>query len=244
MSSLSKSFALILILIMVVSSVSLLMVKPANAQSIPKPSVPQFSINIAEHSYIVPEKISIDPYTGAKSTIPAYTVTNVTLTVTITNSPLATAYLLEVKGHYASDWDYLTMDYSMGGIINITAFAYSGAQTVITLSGTGDSQVSLGFSNHWSITVPSGGKLDFRLEAINGEVGSRVFGGSIYVGESSDWSNTQTVTVPASSTFTSTSPTPTVPEFPTLTILLVFIVLPLFSIVVLAKKHLSKITKS
>ena len=89
------------------------------------------------------------------------------------NSPLATAYLLEVKGHYTSDWDYLTMDYSMGGIINITAFASSGAQTVITLSGSGGSQVELGFSDHWSITVPSGGKLDFRLEAINGEVGSR-----------------------------------------------------------------------
>ncbi len=207
MGCLSKGLALVLILIVAISTVSLLMVEPAGAQTLPKPSVPQSSINFAEHSYVVPEKISIDPFTGAKSTMQAYTVINVTLTVTVTNSPLATAYLLEVKGHYTSDWDYLTMDYSMGGIINITAFASSGAQTVITLSGSGGSQVELGFSDHWSITVPSGGKLDFRLEAINGEVGSRVFGGSIYVGESSDWSPTQTITMPASSV--SASPTET-----------------------------------
>jgi hypothetical protein len=220
MGKIGKTFALFLTLAIIMSCLTLLIVKPANAESTSKPPVPQFSTNISDHTYVVPEQVSIDQYTGAKTTIPAYSVINVTLTVTIANSPLATAYVLEVKGHYGSDWLRPTMNDPMSnGIFNITALTSSGAQTVITLSGSGDTQVTLGFSDHWSITVPSGGQLDLRLEAINGEVGSRVFGGSIYVGESSDWSPVQTITIPENLTSPSQSspsptptPSPTVPE--------------------------------
>jgi hypothetical protein len=56
MGSSGKSFALILILIISFSSLSLLLIKPACAQSqsIPTPSVPEFSVKLADHSYDVP----------------------------------------------------------------------------------------------------------------------------------------------------------------------------------------------
>ena len=46
-----KSLALILFLVMVVSSLSLLMVKPANAQTIAKPSLPEFTVQVVEYGY-------------------------------------------------------------------------------------------------------------------------------------------------------------------------------------------------
>ena len=55
MGSSGKSFALILILIMAISSLSLLVLKPANAQIIPKPSVPEFTVQfVVDTSYIAP----------------------------------------------------------------------------------------------------------------------------------------------------------------------------------------------
>jgi hypothetical protein len=206
--------AVSLALLLLIMAASLITVKPISAQATPNPPVPNFSIDFVEHSYVVPENISIDPYTGEKSTIPTHNVTTLTLTVTVTNSPSATAYLLGVKGHYTSNWFYPMVDDPMYGNINITAFASSDAQTTITLSGYDSGQILLGYSDHWSITVPSGGKLDFRLEAINGHVGSRMFGGTAYFGESSDWSSIQTVSFPANVPLEST-PTPSIanPDF-------------------------------
>jgi len=65
-----KAFSLLLFVILVVSS--LMMVESANAQSIPKPSVPEFTAKYVDRSFIVPASTSIDPYTGQNVTHPLF----------------------------------------------------------------------------------------------------------------------------------------------------------------------------
>jgi len=82
-----KSIASILILVLVASSI--IMIQNASAQSIPKPSVPEFSVTIADHSYNIPEKTDsyTNPYTNKTSitTTPGHRVTNKSIEVSIKN---------------------------------------------------------------------------------------------------------------------------------------------------------------
>ena len=65
--------AFLLALLIVMSSLTILMVKPANAQTIPKPSVPEFTAKFVDHSYIVSASTTVDPYIGKEITHQSYT---------------------------------------------------------------------------------------------------------------------------------------------------------------------------
>lgn len=193
MGSVSKSFALILTLVMAISFLSLIIVKPACAQT---PSTPSFSLSTVSGSYVVPTNYSINPYNGANVTNLGYTVIYFNITVTIQNSPTASCYILEYKGHYTSQWSTL-----WNGPNNVTAFASSGSQTVITIWG--DNSVPLGQAPASQISfyyyddmlmndVPLGSQIDFRLQAVK-ESGWR---GSVIFGDASAFSAVQTVTIP------------------------------------------------
>ena len=62
MSGTSKGFSLPLVVILAVSS--LIMVESAFAQSIPKPSVPEFTLKYVDNSHNVLPIYGVDPYTG------------------------------------------------------------------------------------------------------------------------------------------------------------------------------------
>jgi hypothetical protein len=117
MNSISKSFAVILILTVAVSGLSLSMFKPVSAQSTTKPSVPEFSLKYADYSYSVPPTYRIDEYTGQKvfSTM-GYEVYNRTVQFTIKNQPfngyydsygnyVGLYYHIRYKGHYGNTWE-------------------------------------------------------------------------------------------------------------------------------------------
>ena len=110
MGRISKSFTLILTLIMVLSSLTLQIVKPAFAQSIPKPSVPEFTIETVSRPYDVPPATTTatDPYTGKQTTTtqPGYHVENKTIEAVIKNSLGTSYYNFRYKGHYTQDWSY------------------------------------------------------------------------------------------------------------------------------------------
>jgi hypothetical protein len=123
MGCLGKGLALVLILTMTISSLSLLTVKPANAQTIPKPSVPQFTIETISSPYDVSPTHSIDPYTGQSTTIPSYHVENKTTEIKITNQPFTPYqttigdtnwtinlyYNIRLKGHFYSRLELLSV---------------------------------------------------------------------------------------------------------------------------------------
>jgi hypothetical protein len=215
------------------------MAKPAFAQT---PPTPVFNVSTITGSYTVPTTYSTNPYTGAKVTTQGYTVTYFNITFTIQNPPFFTVqnppitssymsyyYVLEYKGHYTSQWTPLLVPDS-----NITVPASSGSQTVITIGGNpGSNQISLRYSDFWEITVPLGGQLDFRLQAVSSN-GAYIPRDSYLVqGNVSAFSAVQTLTIPNDFTSTSASPSPTststatVPELPT------WIILPLFAVIIL-----------
>jgi hypothetical protein len=90
--------------------------------------------------------------------------------------------------------------------------------------------------------LPSEGQVDFQIEALTGyEHGiSEPFGTPrVITGETSGWSNIQTLTIPA----ISSSPTPTVPEFSWLAILSLLVIVLSFAVILRHRKTANKINE-
>ena len=251
MSSLSKWSAVFFILIIAVSSLSLLMVKPANAQSIPKPSTPEFSLQYTDGSYDVPTTQTTDPYTGQIITHQGYHVNQTIFEMIIQNqlNPTNNLYYdVEVKGHYSSEWVSL-FDLSEGLPLQDS----SSQQTIVQMGTLGEAGLALQGS-HKTIGIPSGGKEDFQVQALIGSIGrnaSAPFAAYTFYGVESDWSNTRTITVGKTSASASpnptqtptniiASPTPSVPEFPWLAILPLFLFMLSAAVILRHRKTANK----
>ena len=247
MSGISKSFSLILIVLLAVSS--LIIAKPANAQSsqtgqtpntsnwsdyIPTPEIPQFTVNFVYSTY---NKTMTDPKTGVVTT---QQVNNSTIDIIIKNqpfapynysyvsylsSPIATVntstllrYDVQVRGHYPPDWGY-SEDWKD---VYVPPREY--APWLLPEQSTSD---------YTLLTLPqnqsyqAGMQFDFRVSAIIGSWfppppnSTLQFFFGAYYSKNSSWSEIQTITIPTNSNVP--SPTPTVPEFST------WIILPLFA---------------
>jgi hypothetical protein len=196
---------------------------PADAQTIPTPSVPEFTVRLVNNSYVTQPTTTtkIDPYTGEKSTVTTpsqYLFKDEYIEVQIENqaftpyeinyrnidSRTVNLYFHVVsKGHFSEDWSVVAD--STTQIEN-----YTSQYTTIKLFAWQD--------------IPSPAELDFRVQAI---IGYRVHQfeperpipppnfpsvGFVINGTSSDWSNTQTLTipVPTPSPNSTLSPEPTV----------------------------------
>jgi hypothetical protein len=238
MGNMGKSLALMLMLMMAISSLTMLMVKPVNAESIPKPSVPQFTIKYVDDSYDVPSKTNstINPYTGKTETtiIPGYHVSNFTVHVIIKNQPFNTVtvdgnqvnlfFAVRYKGHFGTDWieqypDTQHMD--TYGYDYLPVLQSSSGETLIICPGN----------------YPNDAQVDFQVMALQGyfskyytHVPLLVYTW-VFTGQKSDWSNTQTITIPSASA--APSPTPTIPEYPfLLTVIFAMAIILLGSVLV------------
>jgi hypothetical protein len=185
----SRSLVLLLIAVLVLSS--LVMVGSAFAESIPTPSVPEFTLTLVAHPYDVPPTYETDPYTGETTmTAEGYHVENRSIEITISNQPFTiykldnTQYVdfyynISYKGHYEDKWRY----YSYNSNTN-WFFRQSGSEyTVISFN-----------------QIPTEGQMDFRVQAQIGYY-TEFYGvmGWInynFTGEVSGWSETQTLTIP------------------------------------------------
>jgi hypothetical protein len=216
----SKSLALAIILILVGSS--LILTESAFA-SIPKPSIPEFTLKIVDNSYDVPTTYSIDPYTGANVTNPAKHIDNRTLKFTIKNQPftpyydasssfnVTLYYNIRMKGHYEENWTNL---YFIDD--NHPKQSNSDYTVIIFLLGAnGDNAL------RW---LPPKAEVDFQVEAMIGFF-SRLYNPNAtnqlemfpwgFTGAESGWSNTQTIAIDESTptASSSTTATPSIPEF-------------------------------
>jgi hypothetical protein len=209
----SKCLSILLIVFLVGSSY--IMIEPAFAQSIPKP---EFTLRYVDNSYDVAPTTtsSTDPYTGniTTRTVPGRHVSEKMIEVTIKNNLSASYYGLRYKGHYSDSWTY---------------FPYNGPNDHNIMDGffppafqASNSSYTVGFLYlEWlPQPIPEGAPIDVQVQALFGNFDVTPYGHAIYVGgptydaifkgTSSDWNNTQTITIPAPST--SPIPTPTVPE--------------------------------
>jgi hypothetical protein len=207
--SMGKSLALAIIFILAVSS--LIMVESASAQSIPKPSVPEFTAKYVDRSYTVPANTSIDPFTGKTVTNPAQYIENQTIQISIKNQTISSSdflyYKIRMKGHFSQEWTNIS-------------FVQANPQseyTELTFALAGNNASGPFVS---SLEISSGDTADFQVQAqiwhyVPSDNPNSQFGGGwlFRISDYSDWSNTQTITIPETAN-TSPNPSPTVPEFP------------------------------
>jgi hypothetical protein len=233
----SKSATLLLITGLMLSS--LVMVGSAFAQSTVKPSVPEFTVRVIDHSYDVPTTTTTktDPYDGqiTTETTPGYHMVNGSIVLSIKNQPFAPYYNSEgfpVRLYYhirakgdSPNWNYNPSSESYFQATNST-------YTTLVIGYSGNwFQTGGGFN-----TFRPDGTLDFQVEAFIGYMDVTVIPGMApvirqenlrteYIGQTSGWSETQTVTIPNAAytpvppqslpTNSNPTPTPTVTDSPT-----------------------------
>lgn len=236
MGAVGKSFSLLLAIVLAVSS--LLMAESALAQSIPKPSIPEFTLKYSDYSYDFPPTLGIDPYTGKTIiTNSGGHVENKTIDVKINNQPFTSElsngsvvslyYTVRFKGHYGNESDWI---YPISGIQNWIKQT-NDEYTVFTVRTNPANQIYL----------PSYGEVDFQVNAHLGNVNlinGRFWGANDYYvfdGTDSGWSNTQTITIPETVN-TSPYPSPTVPEFSSAIVLVTMLIVLLLAISVFKRK--------
>ena len=220
----SKTVVLMLLALLTLSS--LVMAGSVFAQSVPKPSIPEFTVQLVTLSYDVPITTSVDPYTGSTETHGGYHVVSQIIEVRIKNEPFTSfviegsnrdydaeyLYNIRWKGHFEDSWH---------GVY------YGGSRYLYRIPGDEtiypplkEPSTGLGIENTYLYdnNIPTYGQLDFQVEAMIGYLDDSDYPNLIFVGESSGWSNTQTLNIGESQTDTPTpfpSSEPTVPTSPT-----------------------------
>lgn len=261
MGKIGKSFALILTLIVITPSLTIPIIKTANAQTITKPSVPEFTITVNDHSYYEPSTTPsyyTDPYTGEKHLIKegqeGHSVQNGTIDLTIYTQKLddysvqgnsvSLYFRVAYKGHFEPSWNYFLPDYGFYG--NDSQYLHA-SQDGINKVQFGFGQFSFDFGEYKSIYIPpsfgeieEGGQIDFKVEAFVGHTSASKYATQrgletyyAYIGESSGWSDVQTVSVPDGKVTIagSTDPTPTA-TLPELSLLVILpLLLAVFSVI-------------
>jgi hypothetical protein len=259
MGTKSKSFSLLLVVILAVSSLVMVESAFAQTPTpypvpIPKPSVPKFSVKFIDLSYTTPTTYSIDPYTGQNVTHLGSLFANKTFEVTIKNQPFAPIFIpyydtgrgwyislyynIRVKTHPEENWTnlylredipYLSENVPSKSVSEYTVLSYNSYQPI------SENTYIMGGKK---IDFPPGSQVDFQVEALAGYI-HRISNPNftsqldmypyVFTGESSDWSSTQTVTMPETSASISPTPnptpTPSIPEFSSWTLQLLFAVM-------------------
>ena len=190
-----KSAALLLVLTLALPSLS--MVNPVSSE-ITKPSTPQFTVKFENGTTYQPAIYSIDPYTGRNVTIsPVKYGQWADILLTMTNQPftpyqnsngtwIQLYYCIDEKGHFSDNWQAVAPlgdDPSNNG--------YAPQRT--NYNSTGAEFMGYNFEPN--------SKVDFRVQAMIGyfkdsNIYTTARPAQVFVGQTSDWSATQTVTIP------------------------------------------------
>jgi hypothetical protein len=249
--------AMLLLLTLTISIITLSMVEPVSAQSIPKPAIPQFSIQYIDYSYDIPAYNSTDAFTGKQIQHPSQHIGNIRVEGRIKNQPfirynvpnppngsisadVGFYYNVRYKGHFGNEW--------------IEIYGYHNSDFI----GQNQSAEFTDFTIYLQ-DFPEDAQIDYQVEALIGIEGRTYIGpypDPIIIGEESGWSNTltlffsksETAIAYASNIDTSSypvlpppslavAPSPTVPEFPLLAILPLFVVISLIATVLIRNKR-------
>ncbi len=264
MGKISKTFALFLTLIIAMPCVTLLAVKPVNAQTIPTPSPPEFTVTFVDRSYTVPITTTqtTDPFTGQQvihtsggqyvknQTVDIKIKNPQTLSVTLSNGSVAQLYYsIRTKGHFSDNWgwsnaDRWTTTWEEGDSFT-QIFASTSDYTVATLVIGSPNDILMGYAD---VYIPAGGQEDFQVKASFGYQYTIYTGlypsGTAFAGyTTSEWSPTRTITLTdGANSSINTSPTPTVPELYWLSIMPLMVSLFIIAVIIRHRRtaYLSK----
>jgi hypothetical protein len=212
----NRSSKTVSLLILTLLASNILTIEPTNAQTIPKPSVPEFTLKYIDYSYDVPPTYKINEYTGEKVATSGYHVKNMTIQVSVKNNPLpsndATSHLyynVRFKGHFGKDWSETpSVENKNSSPSNFSQYVNILPYNSRLLEQTSSEFTTFLFSANDYIPNSS---IDFQVEAVLGHdaqawVPPDPFGESpaqyyeaVAFDETSGWSNTQSITIPDNS---------------------------------------------
>ncbi len=231
MESISKSLASVLILILAASSLSLLIVKPTDAQTstptpvpLPTPSIPEFTVQLVGPPYTQPTTYQLDPTTGQIVANIGYTNEYSAVEVTIKNQPLVFDYSNEhLIGAFGFYYNIQIKPHSSSGDWTDIYQAWNDGYGVP--SNSEYTNLSFSIEGQMGVGVLAGTQIDIQVQAMIGQIG-RVYNPNAasqidmfpyeFEGQTSAWSTTQTITVPANTPLSANSPSPTSPLNPTI----------------------------
>ncbi len=217
-------FPVALAILVILSSASLIIVESSTAQSVPMPTVPEFSIEPVGPSFDIPPTYSFNPRTGLFDTNDGYHIQYSTVKIIIKNQPFSNQsnsdelfYNVRIRPNNYPDsyWREL---------FSASADGYP----VQTLSNYTTIPIAVEGPQALGPVIPTGAVTDIQVEAMIGHIGRNNTMipypyPYVFFGETSGWSSTQTVTLPPKSAFiASPSPSPSVPELPLWTIPFLF----------------------
>ena len=220
MGKISKGVSLFFVVIFAISI--LMMVEPSDAQVMPKPTVPEFTSTFVSVPLIERTPGYIEGHDSKKTVLlPGYTINNSYVQITIKNQAFTPYrdengryidlyYNMSYKPHNKTEWNYYISNYYF-----------------IRQTSTNNTVIK---------QVPNSDQMDFRVQA---KIAYVTFVSETPViiyeltGQTSNWSNIQTITIPE----TSPSTTPTIPEFPILTITSFLMLMLADGLLVYFKKH-------
>ncbi len=198
MGRIGKAFAFVLVCILAASCLTLLVTKPANAQSVPTPSVPQFTVKFVNASYSV---TTTNVYTGQNET---QQVSNNSIEITIKNQQFDYSnngltyqiyFNVRAKPHFADNWTEL---YPLENVTSSNAFSYaqyiddslpqsnssytissfpvvptgiygaSGYDIQRYYSGNAGNETPIILLPTFLTAIPFGGQIDFQVQALVG----------------------------------------------------------------------------
>ncbi len=212
MGKIGKTFEIFLTLIIAMSCLTLLTVKPVNAQSIPAPSVPQFTMQLVGPPFTFNTTYSLDPNSGKIVANIGYTNPYSYVVLTIKNQPFNLSYgslyyNVRIKNQNTitpnENWTVISWGEDNPNPEQTTGSEY----TNISLNIEGQGLPSL-----------AGTQTDIQVQAMLGSysyerTGLLTYWGYTFTGVTSGWSNSQTISVPANvplnTTPTSSTSTPT-----------------------------------
>jgi len=193
-----------LLLITVLAASSLIIISSAFAQSITKPSIPEFTAEYVDNSYDIAPTYTTDPYTNNK-VIQTYGdhVDNRTVVITIKNEPFTP--------FTDSDGNTINMFYNVcykGSFGQYWTRVY-GVERMVSNYDIPDNKYGYKIQDYGSQNTvvlikspPSQGQMDIQVEALQGYTNRTGEGHIIFdvvwytfYGEESGWSDIQTLTV-------------------------------------------------
>jgi hypothetical protein len=193
MGSTSKCFTVILITAMAISSLSL-MIKATCAQvGVTNPAIPGFQAVVQTYLHYIPPTYGVDPSTGkAIMTKAGYTEVEKWVDVNIGGQPfvpyknsagqhITLTYEVTWKGNHDTSWQTTPQ-----GIYFGDAGDYQSTGCLISLGFKG---INGGAEGYMQLLDSTDTQIDFQVQALIGYYNSN----DIFVGQSSGWSNTQTV---------------------------------------------------
>lgn len=223
----SRVLAAIIMLLVVVGTLVILSFERPNSNStfedLKNPSIPEFNATATDHSYYVYPLGHVNPKTGRTDTFPGGFVRNGSVVVNIKNQPFKSYhdsngyaiqlfFHLRARSHGTSEWHYYPNNKVQS---YLTVDNSSTTKVVFTYR---EKELQMGINN--SLTFSRSESFDFEVETFIGyrnvTVQSIAPYNAVYdyVGYSSGWSDTQTVTIPASTAYIPATPASPIPTSP------------------------------